>query len=33
MTFWDAGALDVMIHRDDLASLRFDRTMAVIASS
>jgi hypothetical protein len=33
VTFWDAGMLDVMIHRDDLASLRFDRTMAVIASS
>lgn len=33
VTFWDAGTLDVMIHRDDLAALRFDRTVAVIASS
>jgi hypothetical protein len=31
--FWDAGTLNVMIHRDDLAALRFDRTVAVIASS
>jgi hypothetical protein len=33
VTFWDAGMLDVMIHREDLATLRFDRTVAVIASS
>jgi hypothetical protein len=33
VTFWDAGTLNVMIHRDDLAALRFDRTVAVIVSS
>lgn len=33
VTFWDEGTLDVMIHRDDLAALRFDRTVAVIVSS
>jgi hypothetical protein len=32
LTFWDAGTLNVMIHRDDLAALRFDRTVAVIAT-
>jgi hypothetical protein len=32
LTFWDAGTLNVMIHRADLAARRFDRTVAIIVT-
>ncbi|MEO7732277.1 MAG: YwqG family protein [Kofleriaceae bacterium] len=32
LTFWDAGTLNVMIHREALSALRFEQTVATIAT-